>query len=244
VAPEVEEMRCLPSPGAHGFPAGAVFCHSPHNTIYRISVDGQVARFARLPVDDLSDGGLAFDTRGAYGYRMLTATGGSSSSGGAIYAVDAAGRAELIGHYPGPGGADNLLMARRGWGSVGGRLLIAIDRTGGTGSLQAMAPNGTVRVLARFPDGLNPIVAVRAPLRAARAGVRPGLYITETLSGNVFRAAAGPLRRYTGNVIVGSEIKGWFWVVRPTGGATARHGCGRTSARRLYNLEGAKYVAG
>ena len=245
VPPEVEEMRCLPSPGAHGFPAGVVFCHAPHNTIYRIGADGQVATFAKLPVDDLSDGGLAFDTGGAYGYRMLTATGGSGSSGGAVYAVDAAGRAELIGRYPGPGGADNLLMAPRGWGSVSGRLLIAIDRTARkAGSLQAMAPNGTVRILARFPDGLNPIIAVRPPLRTARAGVRRGLYTTETFSGIVYFAAAAQLRRYTGNVIVGSEIKGWFWVVRPDG-RRYRATRLRTNLRAsAYNLEGAKYVAG
>jgi hypothetical protein len=245
VAPEVEEMRCLPSPGAHGFPADAVFCHAPRNTIYRIGADGQVATFARLPVDDLSDGGLAFDTDGAFGYRMLAATGGSTTNGGAVYAVDAAGRAKLIGRYPGPGGADNLLMAPRGWGSAGGRLLIAIDHTRNKGMLQAMAPNGTVRVLARFPGGLNPVVAVRQPLRAARAGVRPGLYITETFSGTVFFAAAAQLRRYTGNVIVGSEIKGWFWVVRPDG-RRYRATRLRTNlhAAPVYNLEGAKFVAG
>jgi hypothetical protein len=244
VAPEVEEMRCQPSPGAHGFPAGAVFCHSPRNTIYRIGADGLVETFAKLPVDDLSDGGLAFDTGGAYGYRMLAATGGSATNGGAVYAVGAAGRTELIGRYPGPGGADNLLMAPRGWGSAGGRLLIAIDHTRHKGMLQTMAPNGAVRILARFADGVNPVVAVRQPLPAPRAGVRPGLYITETFSGIVYVAAAAQLRRYVGNVIVGSEIKGWFWVVRPAGRRyrTTRL---RTNLRAsTYNLEGAKYVAG
>jgi hypothetical protein len=244
VPPEVEEMRCLPSPGAHGFPAGAVFCHAPRNTIYRIDADGQVATFAKLPVDDLSDGGLAFDTTGAYGYRMLAATGGSATNGGAIYAVGAAGRTELIGRYPGPGGADNLLLAPPGWGSAGGRLLIAIDHTRRKGMLQTMAPNGTVRILARFPDGLNPVVAVRRPLPAPSAGVRPGLYITETFGGIVYVAPAAQFRRYVGEVIVGSEIKGWFWVVRPDGRRyrTTRL---RTNLRaRAHNLEGAKYVAG
>ena len=57
-------------------------------------------------------------------------------------------------------------------------------------------------------------------------------------------AAAAQLRRFTRNVIVGSEIKGWFWVVRPAGRRyrTTRL---RTNLRaRAYNLEGAKYVAG
>jgi hypothetical protein len=74
--------------------------------------------------------------------------------------------------------------------------------------------------------------------------VRPGLYITQTVGGIVFRADAAQLHRYTGNVIVGSEIKGWFWVVRPDGRRyrTTRL---RTNLRApAYNLEGAKYVAG
>ena len=35
----VEETRCRPSPGAHGFPPGAIFCHAPDNTIYQIDAD-------------------------------------------------------------------------------------------------------------------------------------------------------------------------------------------------------------
>ena len=30
----VEETRCILSPGSHGFPSGAIFCHSPDNKIY------------------------------------------------------------------------------------------------------------------------------------------------------------------------------------------------------------------
>jgi len=30
---EVEETRCILSPGTHGFPPGVVFCHSPDNKI-------------------------------------------------------------------------------------------------------------------------------------------------------------------------------------------------------------------
>ena len=52
------------------------------------------------------------------------------------------------------------------------------------------------------------------------------------------------LRRYTGNVLVGSEIKRWFWVVRPDG-RRDRATRLRTNLRAsAYNLEGAKYVTG
>src|SRR5438034_898522 len=46
---EVEETRCVRSPGAHGFPVCGLNCHAPDNTIYRISADGaSVEVFARL----------------------------------------------------------------------------------------------------------------------------------------------------------------------------------------------------
>ena len=38
---QVEETRCRLSPGAHGFAAGDLYCHSPDNKIYRISPNGK-----------------------------------------------------------------------------------------------------------------------------------------------------------------------------------------------------------
>ncbi len=47
---QVEETRCRLSPATHGFAAGALYCHAPDNTIYRIAAGGtQVAVFATLP---------------------------------------------------------------------------------------------------------------------------------------------------------------------------------------------------
>ena len=37
---EIEEVRCRPSPGAHGWPAGFVYCHAPHGIVYRLAPDG------------------------------------------------------------------------------------------------------------------------------------------------------------------------------------------------------------
>ena len=76
----VEETRCALSPGRHGFPAGAIFCHSPDNKIYEISANGSSKTvFATLPAryPPAADGALAFDTEGRFGYRLLAATGRS-----------------------------------------------------------------------------------------------------------------------------------------------------------------------
>ena len=98
----VEETRCRLSPGTHGFSAGAVYCHAPDNVIYRISASGKVNVFARLPDTTISDGALAFDTFGAFGFRLLAATGRSGTAtvdGGTVYAVAASGAVSKIGVY-------------------------------------------------------------------------------------------------------------------------------------------------
>src|SRR5205085_9547932 len=93
---QVEETRCSPSPGAHGFAAGDLYCHSPDNKIYRISPDGKtVTDFAVLPHSPRSDGALTFDTVGAFGYALLAATGRSGAAtpaGGSVFAIDPAGK--------------------------------------------------------------------------------------------------------------------------------------------------------
>ncbi len=97
---QVEETRCRPSPGAHGFAAGDIYCHAPDNKIYRLSPDGKrVAVFATLPHVARSDGALTFDTVGAFGYSLLAATGrsGSASPGGVVFAIDSAGKARRVG---------------------------------------------------------------------------------------------------------------------------------------------------
>src|SRR5919201_7084592 len=58
---QIEETRCRLSPGAHGFAAGDLYCHSPDNKIYRITADGKtVTVVATLPHAPRSDGALAF----------------------------------------------------------------------------------------------------------------------------------------------------------------------------------------
>ena len=75
------EMRCALSPGTHGFPAHDIYCHAGDGSVYRISSDGvNVDLIACLPFNRLAhwtDGALAFDTVGTFGYALLVASGGS-----------------------------------------------------------------------------------------------------------------------------------------------------------------------
>lgn len=243
---EVEETRCVISPGGHGFPAGQIYCNSPTNKIYRISPDGKkIAVFAVLPHSPRSDGALTFDPVGRFGYTLLAATGRSGSAtahGGTVFRIDSRGVVRRVGAYANAGGADEIDIAPARFGSAAGSALLTVD-AGHAGSLVAMDARGHARTLARFPDGLNPI-AILAPGRAPRAGAaKPGLYITDTTSHLVYRVAASALHPYAGDVVVGSELRGWFWVVQPSAGSFVAHRLSTSLAGKQYNLEGAAYIA-
>ena len=162
----VEETRCVLSPGRQGFPSGAIFCHSPDNKIYEISADGSSETvFATLPAPypPAADGALAFDTVGRFGYRLLAATGrsgGAKPAGGLVYAIDAHGQVQRVGSYAGPGGADELVIAPRRFGSVAGDALLTVDAGARRRRVVALNSSGRTRTVATLPTGLNPIAAI------------------------------------------------------------------------------------
>ena len=221
-------MRCRPSPGAHGWPAGGLYCHAPRGVIYRLAADGTATVFATLTENDKQDGVLAFDRGGLYGWAMLVTTA-----------------------VPGPGGADNLELAPPRFGQASNQLLIAVDHEPGggqpgSGRLWAMAPDGTLRSLARFAEGLNPIITI-GPGDAPRGAARAGLYISDSATKNVYFLPASVLTlRYPGTVLVGSEKTAHFWLVRAGNNGTFAQLRLRGSLERTsptWNLEGGDWVA-
>ena len=237
----VEETRCVLSPGTHGWPAGQVFCHSPDAKIYEIGPQGGAATlFATLPVaapgDSISDGALAFDDVGRFGYRLVAATGRSGSAdanGGEVFAIDAQGHVDRLGTYPGPGSADELAIAPSGFGSIGGMAVLTVDPGVTAGTLVAFDQSGQSRIIAKVDDGLNPLAWI--PLQMKTTGTpAPGLYITDDRTFNVYFAPAAQLAQFAGNLIVGSEVKAHFWVVKP-------RGSGFDVVRLRHNLRGGKY---
>lgn len=222
----VEETRCILSPGSHGFPPGAIFCHSPDNKIYEISLDGaNKIVFASLPAPypPAADGALAFDSVGRFGYRLLAATGrsgGLKPAGGVVYAIDRLGHVHRVGDYAGPGGADELVIAPRRFGSVAGDALLPVDAGASGGAVVAMDPSGRTRLIATLPLGLNPIAAIpKLPRTAGRTRAPfPGLYVNDDKTGYTYMAPAASLARYSGDVIVGTEApRALFWILEPRG---------------------------
>ncbi len=239
-----EETRCVVSPGGHRFPAGQIYCHVPDNRIFRISANGRTVRlFASLPTDETSDGMLAFDTVGRFGYRLVAATGRSGNAtpaGGVVYTIGPGGGVKRVGRYAGPGGADQVAVAPTGFGVVAGWALLTVDPGAGSGTVVAIGPRGRTRTIARLPDGPNPIVMVARRGRASAAAA--GFYVTDTTTTNVYFASAAQLRRYTGDVLVGTELAARFFVLRPRGRDYEALELSTDLPPASYNLEGAAYV--
>ena len=220
----VEETRCILSPGRQGFPPGVIFCHSPDNKIYEISPNGSsVNVFASLPgpYPPASDGALAFDAVGRFGYRLVAATGrsgGPEPAGGMVYTIDSHGHVQRVGGYAGLGGADELVIAPIGFGSVAGDALLTVD-AGASGGVVAIDSTGKTRTIATFPEGPNPIAPIpESPGATGRTGAPlSGLYVNDDLTGYTYLAPAASLARYAGDVIVGTEAHARFWILRPRG---------------------------
>jgi hypothetical protein len=245
----VEETRCILSPGSHGFPAGVIFCHSPDDKIYELSSDGKsVTVFATLPTPSgsTSDGALALDGVGSFGYQLVAATGrsgGATPSGGDVYTIGATGQVAHVGSYPGPGGADEVIVAPAGFGSVGGEALLTVD-AGSTsgGAVVAIDAHGQTRTIATFSDGPNPIAAIPATSSATTGGALPGLYVTNDINPYVYFAPASQLAPYAGDVIVGSENLAHFWILEPHGNGFAATRVRHTLRGGHYGLEGCIFV--
>jgi hypothetical protein len=239
-----EETRCVVSAGGHKFPARQIYCHLPDNRIFRLSPDGRTIRlFASLPTRETSDGMLAFDTVGRFGYRLVAATGRSgdpSLAGGVVYTIGPRGAVHRVGRYAGPGGADQVAIAPAGFGSVAGMALLTVDPGANGGTIVAIGPRGRTRTIARLPTGPNPIALIAPGGR--RAAASSGLYVADTTTRNVYFASAAQLQRYIGDVLVASELAARFFVIRPHGRDYEVLELGTDLPAGSYNLEGAAYV--
>ena len=243
----VEETRCVPAPGRHGFRAGALYCHSPDNVIYRVdATTGRVTTFTKLPDPQISDGAIAFDTVGGFGYKLLAATGrsGAAEKGGTVYAVDPGGDVTRVGRYSSPrgGGADNMVVAPARFGTGSGRIVLTLDGDNTHGALVTMDAHGHSKVIAFLPDGPNPIVVVPRGASKAAPAVARGLYFTDTNSTNVFFTPAAALTRYAGDLIVGTEIGATFWAVAPKGRGFRTWRIPLKPRGSNFNLEAATFV--
>jgi hypothetical protein len=237
-----EEMRCAVPPIAY-WPDG-VYCHTPDNRVIRLNRDGtNPTQLAKLPADANSDGSIAFDDVGRFGYALLVATGGSSTNGGRLFAVRRDGRVQPIGSYPGPGGAENIAVAPASFGSAAGWCLLSIDEDAKSGRLLALDRRGKLKtVVSGLGSGVNPLVVVRAPPTTRPPGPPPGLYLADTTSKQIWFAPASALAAFAGSVVVGTELTGRLWVVRPNGNGFEALPAATDLPQQPWNFEGSAFV--
>jgi hypothetical protein len=237
-----EEMRCAVPPIAY-WPDG-VYCHTPDNRVIRLNRDGtNPTQLAKLPADANSDGSIAFDDVGRFGYALLVATGGSSTNGGRLFAVRRDGRVQPIGSYPGPGGAENIAVAPASFGSAAGWCLLSIDEDAKSGRLLALDGRGKLKtVVSGLGSGVNPLVVVRAPPTTRPPGPPPGLYLADTTSKQIWFAPASALAAFAGSVVVGTELTGRLWVVRPNGNGFEALPAATDLPQQPWNFEGSAFV--
>ena len=233
-----EEMRCAVPPNKL-WPDG-VYCHTPDNRVVRLNRDGSnLTVLARLPAGSNSDGAIAFDDVGRFGYPLLVATGGSASDGGELFAVRRDGRVQPLGAYPGPGGAENIVIAPAKFGTASGWCLLSIDHDSVEGRVLAMDRKGTVKTIATgLGNGLNPITVTKGI--HVTGSPAPGFYVADTKTQQIWFTPA-PAER-DNIVVVGTELTADFWWITATAGSFVVVPVATDLPRQAWNLEGSTYV--
>ncbi len=125
------------------FGAGTIFALQPgaHPGIIVIGADGLARRFASLPAGD-SPTGIAFDSSGRFGHRLLVTVRGHAS--GAVLTIGChGGIGTVAAHAPVVEGG--IAVAPMSFGRYGGDLVAANESSG---RVYAVSPGGSVTTLA------------------------------------------------------------------------------------------------
>jgi hypothetical protein len=140
-----------PVAGTHcSFGDGTVFALQPGRPpgVIRIDTHGRARRFASLAGAGNPDG-IAFDTTGNFGHRLLVTARGPEHT--TVVALDCAGGQQVITRHA-PSMEGGLAVAPASFGRYGGDLIAPNE---GTGRVYAITPDGTVStlVLSGLPHG-------------------------------------------------------------------------------------------
>jgi hypothetical protein len=181
-----------------------VYALDPRNAparpgVIRVDTSGRAQRVAVLPAGVFPNG-IAFDTTGAFGHRLLvTARVGSGRA--ALYALDCrSGRQTIAARMPVVEGG--VVVAPRGFGRFGGRLiapdelsgrLIAVDAGGRAVELarSGLASGGDIGVesLGFVPSGFDRGMTALLADRAVPGNPHPGTDSILGVSGAALRSA-------------------------------------------------------
>jgi hypothetical protein len=187
--------------------------HAPLG-ITRIDRQGQATPFATVPgVDSLN--GIAFDTTGKFGFRLLAS--GPSAGKTAVVAIDCNGKVQFITRAA-PVLEGGLAVAPRGFGSFAGDL-IAPDEL--SGKIYAIAPDGTVSVVAMsgLPAGQD--TGVESVAFVPKGLMRGGeVYYSDRATPNNPHAGTDSLLRLSASALAAAGVHDGDMLAATEGGAT------------------------
>ncbi len=210
------------------FHSGTIFALQPgsHPGVVTIGPDGRARRFASLAA---APTGIAFDTTGHFGHRLLVTTRNASGSG--VLAIDCAGRIEVITDHA-PAVEGGITVAPASFGRFAGDLIAPDERTG---RIYAIPPDGAVALLAAsglphggdigvesagfVPHGFGTGDAAFLADRFSRGNRHPGTNSILRLPGSeLIKAGVRP-----GDLLVASEASARTIVVRCIRACTVRY---------------------
>jgi DNA-binding beta-propeller fold protein YncE len=129
--------------------------------VVRVPHGGTASRFAELPKGEFPSG-ITWDSEGAFGHRLLVTTVLKENTN--VYAIDCSGRTTVI-RLAGPRVEGGIVVAPRGFGRFGRRLLAANELNG---TIYAFDAKGRNTVVA------TPPVRVGGDLGIESLGFSPG----------------------------------------------------------------------
>jgi hypothetical protein len=206
---------------APGIPTGTMHCSFSQGDIYalepsrapaviRIDFGGHAKRFASLPRNSFPNG-IAFDTTGSFDHRLLVSVAANGTT--SILSVDCRGTVRAVTRRA-PHVEGGIVVAPLSFGAFAGNL-IAPDELNGT--IYAIGPSGTVRIVAKSglphggdigvesegfdPAGLTGRSAAYLADRSVPGNLHPGTNSVLELTGaDLLRAGVKP-----GDLIVATE---------------------------------------
>jgi hypothetical protein len=193
--------------------AFALRLHAPLG-ITRIDKQGRATPFATVTgVDSLN--GIAFDTSGKFGFRLLAT--GPSTGKTAVVAIDCNGKVQVITRDA-PTLEGGLAVAPRGFGSFGGDL-IAPDEY--SGKIYAIGPDGTVSVVAVPGLAVGPDTGVESVAFVPKGLTRGGeVYYSDRATPNNPHPGSDSLLRLSASALAAAGVHDGDMLAATEGGAT------------------------
>jgi hypothetical protein len=200
-------------PGCH-FPRDGVYALEPQGRPGVIAVDptGRAHRLVDLPGTGLLNG-IAFDTAGGFGHRLLvTATKSGRTT---VFAVDCRGRTRTVTRAA-PGLEGGIVVAPAGFGPFAGQLIAPDERSG---RIFAIAPNGRVSLVADSGIAHGGDIGVESAAFVPRAfGPGWSAYVSDRGSPGNLHPGDDAILALGGRALLGAGVRSGDLVVAGEGG--------------------------